>query len=180
MPITKAVAAMGLSALGVAATATVMTVQLATASTATSSQQPIGGTSSAAGSTGSAAGSQGKGGPPASVPPAPQGHKIGVSWTLNKPLNLGAQDVVIQTSLANDENQDMVVTSLSGVVKSVDKAGCDPTWLTITPFNGTKTVFKTSVGQLDLPIVLDDRSDNQDACKDAHFQITVTAQARQA
>lgn len=107
------------------------------------------------------------------------GHPIGVTWTIDAPLQPGRLGT-LAARIDNQNNQAISVQTVSVVVNSVSKAGCDKTWLTVGSFSGARTIAANSFGLINLSIRLDDRTVNQDACKGANFNLTVNATAVQA
>ena len=129
-------------------------------------------TGSGTGNSGNGNGNQGNGN---------AGHPIAVTWTLDQPLVLGRLGT-LTARISNQNNQAISVDSVTAQVTGADKAGCNPAWVTTGSYTGTpaKVVAANSSGTVDLPIRLNDRTNNQDACKAAQFSIVVTATARQA
>lgn len=104
------------------------------------------------------------------------GHPIGVSWTIDAPLQPGRLGVLAAT-IDNQNNQAITVQTVSVVVNSADKAGCNKAWLTVGSFSGARSVAANSPTTINLDIKLNDNTSNQNACKSAKFNLTVSATA---
>jgi len=169
-------------AAGVAAVGGVTAVVLHASSSSTGTGFTGGGgnvsTGSASGSTGNAKSNNGNGnGNGGSGSP---GHAIGVTWTLDGPLTLGRLGTLAVTVM-NQNSQAIDVQTVSVSVNSSNKAGCDKTWLLVGSFSGPAQ--RAEAGKptsINLPIQLQDKAANQDACKGASFNLTVTATGAQA
>lgn len=107
------------------------------------------------------------------------GHPIGVTWTIDSPLQPGRLGT-LAARISNQNNQAINVQSVSAVVNSASKAGCDKTWLTVGSFSGSQPVAANSSAIVNLTIRLVDNTVNQNACKGAAFNLTVNATAVQA
>ncbi|MCW2545378.1 MAG: hypothetical protein JWM40_2930 [Frankiales bacterium] len=107
------------------------------------------------------------------------GHPIGVTWTIDSPLQPGRLGT-LAARISNQNNQAINVQSVSAVVNSASKAGCDKTWLTVGSFSGSQPVAANSSAIVNLTIQLVDNTVNQNACKGAKFNLTVNATAVQA
>ena len=130
------------SAMAWLASATVVTgagggglYQLAT-STGTSTST----SSSTSTSTGSAASSAANGG---SNPGG--GHAITVTWSVNRPLVLGAVGV-LTASIKNTNNQAVLVQRVSAAVLGSSDPACDPRWLTVGSYAGSKRIEANTSG----------------------------------
>jgi hypothetical protein len=114
------------------------------------------------------------------------GHPITLTGSVTGTITLGTP-TTLNITISNPNNQDIVVTSVTGAISSVTSAGlvgrpvCSSNWYTVGSFNGSKTVTKNSSGLVALPLVLSDlTSTNQDNCKGSTVHFSFTAQAQQA
>jgi hypothetical protein len=93
----------------------------------------------------------------------------------------------LNVTISNPNNQDIVVTSVTGAITSVTSAGldgrpvCSSSWYNVGSFTGSKTIAKNANGQVSVPLTLTNLpSTNQDNCKGSTVHFTFTAQAQQA
>jgi hypothetical protein len=114
------------------------------------------------------------------------GHPITVTGAVVGKINLGSP-ATLNVTIANPNNQDILVTSVTGAITSVTSAGltgrpaCSSTWYSVGSFTGSKTITKNSSGQVTIPLTLTNLpSTNQDNCKGSTVHFSFTAQARQA
>ncbi|MCW2674769.1 MAG: hypothetical protein JWP14_3358 [Frankiales bacterium] len=179
MAVSKAAAAWLSSAILVSGATGVAIVQLATSPTSNAAQPSsptLGGGS--ASSSASTNGNNGNGSNP--------GHPITLTGTVTGKITLGTP-TTLNITISNPNNQDIVVTSVTGAITSVTSAGlvgrpvCSSSWYTVGTFAGTKTILKNSNGLVTLPLALPDlTSTNQDNCKGSTVHFSFTAQAQQA
>ena len=132
-----------------------------------------GGTGTGNGSTGSTTGSN-------------PGHPITVTGAIVGKISLGAP-TTLNVTIANPNNQDILVTSVTGAITSVTSAGlvgrpaCSTSWYSVGSFSGSKSISKNSSGQVSIPLTLTNLpSTNQDNCKGSTVNFSFSAQARQA
>ena len=90
----------------------------------------------------------------------------------------------LNVTIANPNNQDITVRSVTGAVTSVGTRGfagklpCDKSWFEITPFTSTKVIAKNASGDVALPIAFKNLpTTNQDNCKGVTFSFTFSATA---
>ena len=108
------------------------------------------------------------------------GHPITLTGTVVGVVRPGAPATLV-VDVRNQNNQDILVTSVTGTVTSASRAGCDPAWYSVGTWSGSSTIRKNASGQVSVPLLLADLpTTNQDACKGATVQLAFTAQARQA
>ena len=115
-----------------------------------------------------------------------QGHSLDVSGTVVGSVGPGSPARLVIT-VSNPNNQDVLLTSVSGNVTSVTSAGlsgkpvCSASWYHVGSFTGSRTITKGARTTVELPVTFDDlTTTNQDNCKRAHYTYSFTAQARQA
>jgi hypothetical protein len=115
-----------------------------------------------------------------------QGHSLDVSGTVVGSVGPGSSAQLVLT-ISNPNNQDVLLTSVSGNVTSVTSAGiagkpvCSASWYHVGSFSGSRTIVKGASTTIQLPVTFDDlASTNQDNCKRARYTYSFTAQARQA
>jgi hypothetical protein len=114
------------------------------------------------------------------------GHPITLTGSVVGKIGLGTP-ATLTVTISNPNNQDIVVTSVTGAITSVTSAGlvgspvCSSSWYSVGTFTGSKTVMKNASGQVSVPLTLTNLpSTNQDNCKGSTVQFTFTAQAQQA
>ncbi|MCW3101399.1 MAG: hypothetical protein JWL77_7017 [Chthonomonadaceae bacterium] len=114
------------------------------------------------------------------------GHPITLTGSVVGTISLGAP-ATLNITISNPNNQDIVVTSVTGAITSVTSAGlvgrpvCSSNWYSVGSFTGSKTITKNANGQVSVPLTLTNLpSTNQDNCKGSTVHFSFTAQARQA
>lgn len=110
------------------------------------------------------------------------GHPISVTWTVDQLLRPGVP-ATLNAVITNTNSRDILVTRVHAAVTGANHNGCNPNWVSIVDYAATPgtTILSNSAGTIELPVVLKDLPKiNQDACKSATFNFTVTADARQA
>ena len=114
------------------------------------------------------------------------GHAITLSGDVVGTVGLDSP-ATLNVTISNPNNQDIVVTRVTGTITSVTTAGidglpvCSSSWYSVGTFDGTQPIAKNSSGVVSVPIVLSDvASTNQDNCKGAAVSFTFSAEARQA
>jgi len=114
------------------------------------------------------------------------GHPLTVSGQVTGSVGPGSPASLVIT-IANPNNQDVLVTSVTGAITSVTtgsqagKPSCSVSWYHVGSFSGSKAIAKNASGTVSLPVTFDDLSNvNQDNCKGAHYTYSFTVQARQA
>ncbi|MCU1623572.1 MAG: hypothetical protein JWL79_2417 [Frankiales bacterium] len=114
------------------------------------------------------------------------GHPITVTGAVVGKISLGSP-ATLNVTIANPNNQDILITSVTGAITSVTTRGlaglppCSSSWYSVGSFTGTKTITKNSSGQVTIPLTLTNLpSTNQDNCKGSNVTFSFTAQARQA
>jgi hypothetical protein len=115
-----------------------------------------------------------------------QGHPITLSGVVQGQVAPGGTAPLVVT-IANQNNQDILVTSVTGSVTSVTSAGqtgkpaCSTSWYRVGSFAGSLRVHKNASGTVMLPVsFLNAPAVNQDNCKGARYTFSFTAQATQA
>jgi hypothetical protein len=177
VPVSKAAAAWLSSAVLVSGATGVAIVQLATTPTSNAAQPSSpalgGGNVSSNGNNGNG----GNGNP---------GHAITLTGAVVGKISLGTP-ATLTVTISNPNNQDIVVTSVTGAITSVTSAGlvgrpaCSTSWYSVGTFTGAKNVAKNASGQVSVPLSLTNLpSTNQDNCKGSTVQFSFTAQAQQA
>jgi hypothetical protein len=128
---------------------------------------------------------QGSGGGASNNPGNP-GHQIDVTGSVTGQLRPGTP-ATLTVTIANRNNQDIVVTSVTGTITSVTTlhaAGlplCDASWYVVGTSTAPTPIAKNRTGTVVVPVTLNDLpSTNQDNCKGSTVQLSFTAQARQA
>jgi hypothetical protein len=121
-----------------------------------------------------------------SGPDTNPGHPIRLSGVVTGRITPG-RPATLTVTVSNPNNQDVVVTSLTGSVTSVSSqvlAGrppCSATWFTVGTFAGARTIAAKGSAEVAVPVALTDLpATNQDNCKGGTLQLAFTAQARQA
>ena len=110
------------------------------------------------------------------------GHPISVTWSVDQLLKPGVP-ATLNAIITNTNARDILVTRVHAAVTGADRNGCNPSWVDVTDYAAAPgtTILSNSAGTIKLPVVLKDLAKtNQDACKSATFNFTVTADARQA
>ena len=170
-PLTALVAGGALVVVSLVSTAT---LQLSGASAPPPRDPSLGGGSTTPGN-------KGNGNAGASNP----GHPIGLSGTVVGHVAPGSP-ATLTVTINNPNNQDIIVTSLTGTITSVTTLGlpgrpaCSPSWYSAGTFTGSKPIAKNTSGTVSVPLMLADlAATNQDNCKGSTVQFSFTAQARQ-
>ena len=111
------------------------------------------------------------------------GHTLTLSGVVAGYLAPGRVGTLTVT-IANPNNQDITVRSVSGRVSSVGTRGlvgklpCDANWFEVTPFSSTKVIGKNASGSVVLPFALKNLpTTNQDNCKGVSLAVTFSATA---
>lgn len=93
----------------------------------------------------------------------------------------------LSLTIQNPNDQEIVVTRVTGSVTSVTSAGfagrpiCVIGWYSVGSFTGTRSIGKHGSSVVSVPISLSNLpSTNQDNCKGSTLHFSFTAQARQA
>jgi hypothetical protein len=114
------------------------------------------------------------------------GHAITLTGTVVGKIS-PSSPAVLNITIDNPNNQDIVVTSVTGSITSVTSAGladrpvCSAAWYSVGTFTGPKTIAKNKSAQVSVPLTLTDLpSTNQDNCKGSTVQFSFAAQAQQA
>jgi hypothetical protein len=114
------------------------------------------------------------------------GHTISLSGSVVGRVAPGSP-ATLTVTISNPNNQDIVVTSLTGTITSVTTLGlpgrpaCSTSWYSVGTFTGSKAIAKNKSGTISVPLSLADLpSTNQDNCKGSTVQFAFTAQAQQA
>jgi hypothetical protein len=114
------------------------------------------------------------------------GHPITLTGAVVGKLGPGTS-ATLNVTISNPNNQDIVVTSVTGAITSVTSAGlvgrlaCSSSWYSLGSFSGSKTIAKNKNAQVPLALTLTNLpGTNQDNCKGATVRFTFTAQAQQA
>lgn len=114
------------------------------------------------------------------------GHPITLSGDVVGTVGLGSP-ATLNVTISNPNNQDIVVTRVSGTITSVTTAGisglpaCASNWYSVGTFNGSRPIAKNGRGVVSVPIVLTNlASTNQDNCKGSTVSFSFNAEARQA
>ena len=114
------------------------------------------------------------------------GHTISLSGSVVGRVAPGSP-ATLTVTISNPNNQDIVVTSLTGTITSVTSLGlvgrpvCSPSWYSVGTFSGSKAIAKNKSATISVPLSLSDLpSTNQDNCKGSTVQFSFTAQAQQA
>jgi hypothetical protein len=114
------------------------------------------------------------------------GHAITVTGVVHGQLAPNVPATLVVT-IANPNSQDIVVTSVSGMVTSATSAGepgkpvCSTAWYHVGSFSGSLLITKNHSGTVSLPVTLDNfPTVNQDNCKRSTYTFSFTAAARQA
>jgi hypothetical protein len=185
VPVPKVAAAVWLSSAAVAMSAAGLGVYQLTAGSTASASQPSsptqgGGTitqGNGNGNNGNGNGNSGTGNP---------GHAITLTGTVAGKISPHSP-ATLNITIDNPNNQDIVVTSVSGSITSVTSAGladrpvCSAAWYSVGAFAGPLTINKNKSAQVSVPLTLTDLpSTNQDNCKGSTVQFSFTAQAQQA
>jgi len=126
------------------------------------------------------------------VPGSP-GKAFSMTGTINTSAGLGpGNPVYMHVHVSNaGNNQPMQVMKITGTTSSVSVTNsltpaCDPTWVTVTPYNydgvQADAYIAPGRGATDVPVLVTfaDKSTNQDSCKGATFTIALTGTGRQA
>jgi hypothetical protein len=183
VPVPKLAAAVWLSGAAVAMSAAGLGVYKLTAGSTAPASQPSsptqgGGTiTQGNGNNGNGNGNSGNGNP---------GHAITLTGTVVGKISPNSP-AALNITIDNPNNQDIVVTSVSGSITSVTSAGlvgrppCSADWYSVGTFTGPKTIAKNKSAQVSVPLTLTDLpSTNQDNCKGSTVQFSFAAQAQQA
>lgn len=114
------------------------------------------------------------------------GHAITVSGVVQGQVAPGRSATLVVT-ISNPNNQDILVTSVTGSVTSVTtghqagKPACSTSWYQVGSFSGSLRIAKNANGVISLPVTfLNSPNVNQDNCKGAQYTFSFTAEARQA
>jgi hypothetical protein len=176
---TKLTALFAGGALVVVSVASTAALQLTGGTAAPKSQDPtLGGGSAST----NAQGNNGNGNGSSTNP----GHPITLSGSVTGTVAPGSP-ATLTVTIGNPNNQDIVVTSLTGTITSVTslglvgRPGCSPSWYSVGTFSGSKAIAKNKSATISVPLSLSDLpSTNQDNCKGSTVQFSFTAQAQQA
>ena len=114
------------------------------------------------------------------------GHPLTLSGTVTGRVAPGSP-ATLTVAIDNPNNQDIVVTSLTGTITSVTSLNlpgrptCSTSWYSVGTFTGSKPIAKNKSGTISVPLTLTDLpTTNQDNCKGSTVQFSFTAQAQQA
>ena len=114
------------------------------------------------------------------------GHSITVSGAVQGEVAPGHPATLVVT-ITNANNQDILVTSVTGAVTSVTtahqagKPACSTAWYQVGSFSGSLAIAKNGSGKVSLPVTfVNSATVNQDNCKGQQYTFSFTAQARQA
>ena len=130
----------------------------------------------------SSQGNNGNGNGPSTNP----GHPINLTGSVTGRVAPGSP-ATLTVTIGNPNNQDIVVTSVTGTITSVTSLNlpgrptCSPSWYSVGTFTGSKAIAKNKSGTISVPLALADLpATNQDNCKGSTVQFSFTAQAQQA
>lgn len=146
----------------------------AAGSTGTAIAGTSGGSSSSGNNGNGNGGSTGTGNP---------GHAISVTGTVTGAIAPG-RTVGLNVTIANPNNQDITVRSVSGQVTTVGTRGiaglqaCSTSWFSVGSYSGSKVIAKNSSAVVQLPVTLTNLPlTNQDNCKNVTYSFSFTATA---